>query len=79
MSEIGSSFPGGSLLLGFFEGTNLESFPHAVTTAFFWPINELAKHLKFAGFEIEQTDTRIDLGKRPQAAVCARRVALNAS
>jgi ubiquinone/menaquinone biosynthesis C-methylase UbiE len=64
----------GSLLLGMFEGTQVEPFPHAVTTAYFWPIDEMSQRLADAGFEVESTASRVDPGKRPYAAIVARRV-----
>lgn len=33
--------PGGSLLVGFFEGPTLEPFDHAVTTAYRWPVERM--------------------------------------
>ncbi|MEV0698376.1 class I SAM-dependent methyltransferase [Saccharopolyspora sp. NPDC050389] len=65
---------GGSLLLGMFEGTQVEPFPHAVTTAYFWTIEEMSQRLVDAGFRVEATESRADPGKRPHAAIVARRV-----
>lgn len=67
-------YDGGSLLLGVFEGTQVEPFPHAVTTAYFWPIDEMSQRLVAAGFHVEATTSRVDQGKRPYAAIVARRV-----
>src|SRR5699024_3964904 len=44
--------PGGSLLLGFFAGEDVAPFPHAVTTAYFWPVSALCHALEDAGFAI---------------------------
>ena len=66
--------PGGSLLLGFFAGDSLEPFPHAVTTAYYWPIAEMANALAGAGFRVDETRTRTDPGSRPHAAMVARLV-----
>ena len=66
--------PGGSLLLGFFEGDTVEPFPHAVTTAYFWPIGEMSRQLEAAGFHVHAVDTRTDPGKRSHAARIAHRI-----
>lgn len=65
--------PGGSLLLGFFEGPALEPFPHAVTPAYFWPAEEISARLLKAGFVVVGTHSRVDPGARPHAAIVARR------
>ena len=65
--------PGGSLLLGFFEGPALEAFPHAVTPAYFWPVEEISARLRTAGFTVVSTHCRVDPGARPHAAIIARR------
>jgi SAM-dependent methyltransferase len=67
--------PGGGLLLGLFEGPRLEAFPHAVTTAYFWPVDEMTQHLAAAGFEVDEVHTRTDPGTRPLAALVAHRSA----
>ena len=64
--------PGGSLLLGFFDGPRVEAFEHAVVTAYRWPVDALASELASAGFEVAQTHTRADPGERPHAAILAR-------
>ncbi|GAA1346008.1 class I SAM-dependent methyltransferase [Catellatospora bangladeshensis] len=64
---------GGGLLLGLFEGPRVEPFPHAVTTAYFWPVEEMARRLRDAGFQVEATESRVDPGRRPPAAIVARR------
>lgn len=65
---------GGSLLLGMFEGPRVEPFPHAVTTAYFWSIEEMSRHLVDSGFQVETTESRVGPGRRPHAAIVARRV-----
>lgn len=65
--------PGGSLLLGFFDGASIESFPHRVVTAYFWPPSTMAERIEAAGFTIEEVHTRTDPGHRPHAAIVARR------
>lgn len=65
--------PGGGLLVGMFEGPSVEPFPHAVTTAYFWPVEEMSRLLADAGFLVEETNGRVDPGRRPYAAIVARR------
>jgi SAM-dependent methyltransferase len=65
--------PGGSLLVGMFDGTSIEPFAHAVTTAYFWPVDEMARRLGTAGFRVTATETRLGPGKRPHAAIVAER------
>ncbi|WP_394524920.1 class I SAM-dependent methyltransferase [Paenarthrobacter nicotinovorans] len=65
--------PDGGLLLGFFEGVTLEVFPHAVTPAYFWPVQDMAARLQDAGFTVTSTHSRADPGVRPHAAIVARR------
>ncbi len=67
--------PGGSLLLGFFDGASIEPFPHKVVTAYFWPPATMAGQLEAAGFAVEEVHTRTDPGRRPHAAIIARRTA----
>nr|WP_183658008.1 class I SAM-dependent methyltransferase [Prauserella isguenensis] len=67
---------GGSLLLGMFrqvDGARVEPFAHAVTTAYFWPVEEMSRLLTDAGFHVEEIETRDDPGHRPHAALVARR------
>lgn len=66
--------PGGRLLLGFFTGPRLEPFDHAVTSAWFWPVEELSARVEGAGFIVEHTETRTDPAARPHAAIIARRL-----
>ena len=40
----------GSLVVGFFEGDDLEPFAHKVTTAYRWPVEEMLTMLSAAGF-----------------------------
>jgi SAM-dependent methyltransferase len=65
--------PGGGLLVGFFEGPTVESFDHAVTTAYRWPADELGEELVTAGFGVVETHTRTCVGSRPHGAIVARR------
>ncbi|WP_221584320.1 class I SAM-dependent methyltransferase [Microbacterium sp. G2-8] len=65
--------PGGSLLLGFFEGAEVATFDHAVATAYFWPITSMTDLLDSAGFAVVGVECRTDPGGRPQASIIARR------
>ncbi|SNT29339.1 class I SAM-dependent methyltransferase [Rhodococcoides kyotonense] len=66
--------PGGGVLLGFFEGPEVESFEHAVITAYRWPAARLAEEVEGAGFEVVETHTRQDPGTRPHGSLIARRL-----
>ncbi|BCW56896.1 MULTISPECIES: class I SAM-dependent methyltransferase [Micrococcaceae] len=66
--------PGGGLLIGFFDGPAGESFPHAVTPAYFWSVEEISALLQEAGFSIVSTHSRADPGARPHAAIVAQRL-----
>lgn len=66
--------PGGGLLIGFFAGDRVEAFPHAVITAYYWPVEELSRRVVAAGFRVRATATRADPGVRLQATVVAERV-----
>ena len=63
--------PGGSLLLGFFDGEPGEPFAHAVVTAYFWSPQRLAERLKLHGFSVVETVRREDQGSRPHTAIVA--------
>jgi SAM-dependent methyltransferase len=65
--------PGGTLLLGFFDGPRIEPFDHAVVTAWSWPVEAMAVQLRRAGFEVVGTHARTDPGSRPHGAILARR------
>ncbi|MGO1592320.1 MAG: class I SAM-dependent methyltransferase [Ancrocorticia sp.] len=66
--------PGGTLLLGFFEGPRVEPFPHAVVTAYFYPVNTMKSLLERAGFEVLETHARTSPEHRPHGAIVARRL-----
>jgi len=66
--------PGGGLVLGFFDGPDLEPFPHAVTTAWFRSPTRLAADLERAGFQVVRSVQRQDPGARPCAVIVARAV-----
>ena len=64
--------PGGSLLLGVFDGTRQEPFDHAVAPAQHWPVARMVELVEEAGLEVIEVETRRDPGARPHAAVHAR-------
>lgn len=65
--------PGGGLLVGFFDGETREPFDHAVTTAWRWPVEQLAALLADAGFSVTAVARRTEPGVRPHAAIRAVR------
>ena len=65
--------PGGTLLIGFFEGLVVERFDHAVVPAYRWPVEALCDELTAAGFEVLETRVRKTSGQRPQGAIIAQR------
>lgn len=65
--------PGGGLIVGFFEGPELEAFDHKVVGAYYWPVEMLAEHLEAAGFEVFGTRTRTEPGSRPHGVITAAR------
>lgn len=66
--------PGRSLLLGFFDGEAGAPFDHAVTTAYYWSAESLAKLLAPHGFVVESAASRQDPGVRRQGELLARLV-----
>lgn len=67
--------PGGGLLLGFFEGPAFESFDHAISTAYRWPVDALNARVQQAGFTVTETHTRTDPRARPHGSIVAMRTA----
>jgi len=65
--------PGGTLLLGHFDGRHVESFDHAVLPAFRWPTDEIERELLAVGFETIETHRRTGVGYRPLGVVLCRR------
>lgn len=64
---------GGGLALGFFTGPELDPFDHAITTAYFWPLDLLTAEVEGAGFTIIHSETRTDLGARPHGVLLVTR------
>ncbi|GAB2573229.1 hypothetical protein [Leucobacter ruminantium] len=72
LAEIGRVLsPGGRLLVGFFDGRDADSFPHAVVEAFTWSIDGMSRLLRDAGFEVLDVERRTDPGARPHASISA--------
>ena len=68
--------PGGSALIGFFDGEPGEAFDHAVHTAYYWSAEALGGLLAPYGFVVEQMSARQDPGaRRRQGDLVARLVA----
>lgn len=69
--------PGGSILIGFFDGDPREPFDHAVTTAYFWNQDALQPLLEQAGFTITAAERRVrapgEPSIRPHASLTATR------
>ncbi|MBM7826135.1 class I SAM-dependent methyltransferase [Microbacterium aurum] len=65
--------PGGTLLLGYFDGAAIEPFDHAVVRAYRWPAGELSAALGAAGFDIVETHRRTERGHRDVGALLAER------
>ncbi|MDQ0642259.1 class I SAM-dependent methyltransferase [Microbacterium murale] len=70
--------PGGSLLLGYFEGPPREDFAHAVAPAYFWSADALSALLADAGLAVVSTERRDrvpgEVSHRPHGALTARRL-----
>jgi ubiquinone/menaquinone biosynthesis C-methylase UbiE len=70
--------PGGSLLIGYFEGAARERFDHAVAPAYFWSADALSALLADAGLAVTSSERRErvpgEVSRRPHGAVIARRL-----
>lgn len=66
--------PGGSLAIGFFDGTARESFDHAVATAYYWSVDALAELVESLGLTVTDARTRHDPPARPQGFLVARQI-----
>ncbi len=65
--------PGGSLLLGYFDGDALEAFDHAIAPAYRWPAYLLERALEDAGFRVMEVHGRAERGLRPVGAIRCER------
>ncbi len=65
--------PGGSLLVGLFAWSHLETFEHAVIRAYRWPSGQFSRVLHEAGFSVLSVTERHEPGARPQCIIEARR------
>lgn len=69
--------PGGSLLIGHFDGPPRTAFPHAVTEAYFWDAAALGELLVDAGFAVASHERRDrmpgETSRRPHGSVTAVR------
>ncbi|MCK3769831.1 class I SAM-dependent methyltransferase [Microbacterium aerolatum] len=69
--------PGGSLLIGFFDGPPRQPFAHAVTEAYFWSAEALSDLLAPAGFTVSHQERRErasdEVSIRPHGALIATR------
>lgn len=67
--------PGGSLLIGYFDGPPRTPFAHAVAPAYFWSADALDALLREAGFTVTATEhrarTRNEVSQRAHGAVIA--------
>lgn len=67
--------PGGSVLIGFFDGIPRQPFAHAVTTAYFWDADALGVLLRDAGFVVTAQERRErtagEASARPHGSVTA--------
>ena len=61
--------PNGTLLLGYFDGAEVEPFDHAVVRAYRWPTGELSAVLETAGFDVIETHRRTERGRRDVGAI----------
>lgn len=65
LAELGRVLvPGGSLLLGFFDGEPGVPFDHAVTTAYWWSVQALTARLAEHGLAVERSDSREGVKRR---------------
>jgi SAM-dependent methyltransferase len=63
--------PGGSVLVGFFDGEAGEAFDHTVVTAYYWSAEALGGLLVGRGFAVERCESRQDPGVRRQGSLTA--------
>ncbi|MGM7699553.1 class I SAM-dependent methyltransferase [Microbacterium sp. A84] len=69
--------PGGSLLIGYFDGAPREPFSHAVAPAYFWSADALTELLVEDGFTVTQAEIRSrepgEVSRRAHGSVTAHR------
>ncbi|MBF4461164.1 MULTISPECIES: hypothetical protein [unclassified Rathayibacter] len=65
--------PSGTLLMGFFEGPRQEVFAHAVTPAWFHPLDEMRSLVTAAGLDIVHAARRSAPGVRDHGELLAVR------
>lgn len=65
--------PGGTLLLGFFAGDQLEAFAHQVALAWCWPPADLTLLLEQAGLKVLQAGTRTRAQARTHGHLLAQK------
>lgn len=65
--------PGGSLLVGYFDGPAGAAFDHAVATAYYWSATALRDVLEAERFAVQATATRKETGMRAQGELVATR------
>ncbi|GAB3605067.1 hypothetical protein GCM10027413_04760 [Conyzicola nivalis] len=65
--------PAGTLLIGFFAGSVVDEFAHAVTPAYRWTVDAISSELEHAGFDVLESHVRRTANQRPQATLIARR------
>lgn len=70
--------PGGSVLVGFFDGIPREPFAHAITTAYYWDAAALGILLADAGFVVTDDERRGrapgEASRRAHGSLTARRL-----
>ncbi|MGW6933236.1 class I SAM-dependent methyltransferase [Lentzea sp. NPDC054927] len=66
--------PGGGLMLGFFEGPELVPFDHKIITAYYWPVDELARVVEEAGFTVTGRHARDEPPHRRLGTISAVRL-----
>ncbi|GGF27884.1 class I SAM-dependent methyltransferase [Subtercola lobariae] len=78
LREFGRALkPGGTVLIGFFEGPVVEQFAHKVTSAYRCSVDDLSAELTQAGFEVVESYVRKTTGQRSHASIIARVSALD--
>ncbi|XTZ13493.1 class I SAM-dependent methyltransferase [Micromonospora echinospora] len=64
--------PAGTLVVGFFDGDEVDAFDHKVVTAYRWPVEEFSARLTRAGFTtVEHRRRPGDGTHRPHAMIAA--------